>query len=121
MAKKINKKKEITINDLALMINGLTVKVDDLATTVDGLTVKVDDLATTVDGLTVKVDDLEMTVEELARMTQRGFENTATKTDVTRIDIRLDHIENLLIRAHENRIEILEDKMRQVQTTLGQR
>lgn len=78
-----------------------------------------------------------ITIDDLAMMVQRGFENTATKDYVDKhfdaidkrfdavdkrldgIDIRLNRIENLLLRAHENRIEILEDKMRQVQTTLG--
>ncbi len=60
-----------------------------------------------------------ITTDELARMVQKGFENTATADDVAgvytrldKIDTRLDRIENILIRAHENRIERLEDKMR---------
>lgn len=73
----------------------------------------------------------EITIDELAMMVQRGFEDVTTKFDTVGkrfdavdkrldgIDIRLNRIENLLLRAHENRIEILEDKMRQVQTTLG--
>lgn len=72
-------------------------------------------------------------IDHLAGMVAKGFENTATKKDVsgleTRldgidkrldgIDVRLDHIENLLIRAHENRIERLEDKVRILETALG--
>lgn len=73
-----------------------------------------------------------ITVDELAIMVQRGFEDTASKTDtaskadiaridsrLSGIDVRLDRIENLLLRGHDNRIELLEDKMRMVQTALA--
>ena len=46
-----------------------------------------------------------------------GFEAVNKRFDG--IDQRLDKIENLLIRAHENRIERLEDVMRVVKTKLG--
>ncbi len=68
----------------------------------------------------------ETTIDDLARMVQKGFEETATRGDVSEINTRLDkmdthldHIENLLIRAHENRLEILEDKMRIIETAMG--
>jgi len=73
----------------------------------------------------------ETTIDDLARMVQKGFENTATKDDLVEVNTRLDgmdkrfdkidtrdHIENLLLRAHDNRIERLEDKMRVVETAL---
>lgn len=65
-----------------------------------------------------------ITIDGLAMMVQRGCEDVTTKFDAVDkrldgIDIRLNRIENLLLSAHENRIEILEDKMRQVQTALG--
>lgn len=65
-------------------------------------------------------------IDGLASMVARGFEHTATKKDISEvrtrldgIDDRLDRIENLLIRAHENRIERLEDKVRVLETALG--
>ncbi len=67
----------------------------------------------------------ETTTDDLARMVQKGFENTATKSDVSElrsdmpeVNLRLDRIENPLLRAHENRIERLEDKMRIVETAM---
>jgi len=70
------------------------------------------------------------TTDDLARMVQKGFdgvdkklEKTATKEDLAsteaKLETRLDGIENLLLRALENRIERLEDDMRVVKTTLG--
>ncbi len=76
-----------------------------------------------------KINDLAASVDErfddLAAMTARGFEETATKTELhaveARLDIRLDRIENILLRDHNNRIERLEDKLLQVEVILGQR
>lgn len=71
-----------------------------------------------------------ITIDGLARMVQKGFEETAKHIDVrfehvekrlNEIEIRLDRIENILIAAHENRIERLEDKMRQLETLLGRK
>lgn len=64
-----------------------------------------------------------LTIDDLARMVQKGFEHTAskdeigdmrheTKAEFSDIRKRLDRIENILIRGHENRIERLEDKVR---------
>ena len=77
-------------------------------------------------------------IEGLASMVAKGFEHTTkdiseVKTHLDGIDkrldgidkrldgiyTRLDRIENLLIRAHENRIERLEDKGRGLETELG--
>ena len=71
----------------------------------------------------------EVTIDGLAIMVQRGFESTALKIDMDEgfvrvdkrldiIDKRLDRNENILIRAHENRIERLEDELRIVKTHL---
>lgn len=78
------------------------------------------------------VDDIivsmskETTIDDLAQMVAKGFDgvdkrfdDVASKDDIKRLDTRLDHIENLLIRAHDNRIEKLEDKMRIVETAIG--
>ncbi|MBI5004833.1 MAG: hypothetical protein HZC04_01445 [Candidatus Lloydbacteria bacterium] len=91
--------------------------------------VTVDDLAVTVNNLTATVNDLAMTIEELVQMTQRGFEDIiakmATKADVNKrfdvIDTRLDRIEYLLVGGLSNRLEMLEDKMRIVQTSLARK
>lgn len=75
----------------------------------------------------------ETTIDDLAGMVQKGFvgvdkrfDDMATKDDLTEvntrldgIDTRLEHIENMLLRAHENRLEKLEDKMRVVETALA--
>lgn len=68
----------------------------------------------------------KMTIEDLARITKSGFDATATKQEMRevndrldKVDHRLDRIENLLLRAHENRIETLEDSMRLVKTKLS--
>ena len=70
----------------------------------------------------------KMTMEKLAVMVKNEFDNVngkmttgfeAVNKRFDGIDQRLDKIENLLIRAHENRIEKLEDVMRVVKTKLG--
>lgn len=75
----------------------------------------------------------KMTIEDLARITKNGFDTTATKQEMREVndrldkmdgrldkmDSRLDKMENLLLRAHENRIEKLEDNMRLVKTKIG--
>lgn len=77
----------------------------------------------------------KVTIEDLAGMTQRGFDGVdkrfgqvdskieSFRAEVNQrfehIDARFDHIENLLIRAHENRIEKLEDDMRILKTLVG--
>lgn len=76
----------------------------------------------------------KMNIDKLAIMIKNGFDNVdekmATKQEMQEgfdvvnkrfdgIDARLNKIENLLIRAHENRIERLEDNMRLVKTKLA--
>ena len=76
------------------------------------------------------------TIDDLARMVQKGFENTASAQELgdfraeantrferidtrfNKVETRLDNMENRFIGAHENRIERLEDDMRQVKTAL---
>jgi len=69
----------------------------------------------------------KMTIEDLAIMTKNGFDETAknmnerfTRVDerLDGIDKRLDIIENINIAGQYRRIEILEDKMNLVKTTL---
>jgi ABC-type transporter Mla subunit MlaD len=91
---KKNNKKAVTLDGLAVKVDGLTgtvdklslktnslsttvdklaVKVDDLTGTVDKLAVKVDKIAVKVDDLTDNLDNLATTVENLAIMTAQGL------------------------------------------------
>ncbi len=68
----------------------------------------------------------KMTIEDLALMVVRGFESMATKDEMNaRFDEavkenkdRFDKIENILIRALDNRTTKLEDENRVIKTTL---
>lgn len=56
-----------------------------------------------------------ITIDDLAIMVAKGFENTATKNDITRLENRLDDIDSRLGKIennHNRRIENLEDKVR---------
>ena len=64
-------------------------------------------------------------LDDLARMTQQGFATTHGEIAGVRkemhekfgkVETRLDRIENLLIRAHDNRLDKLDDQMRRVIT-----
>ncbi len=87
-------------------------------------------------GFEEKIDRLaaatEKGFENMAIMVQRGFEETASKSDleavrlelksgIGEVKIRLDRIENILLRDHNNRIERLEDKLMQVEVILGKK
>src|SRR3989338_6863257 len=82
-----------------------------------------------IDGLAASVDEK---IDGLAAMVSRGFEETATKAELedvrvelkgemSEVKMRLDRIENILLRDHNNRIERLEDKLLQVEVILGRR
>lgn len=92
----------------------------------------IEDLATTVGGLATKVGGLVGTIEDLALITQRGFEGLeqrmreefkqelkeTEKRLTEKLDDRCDRIEFILLRDQSNRLERLEDKMRRVETAL---
>ncbi|MBI2098709.1 MAG: hypothetical protein HYT49_03640 [Candidatus Wildermuthbacteria bacterium] len=64
-----------------------------------------------------------VTIDDLARMVQKGFEETA-KTSEVRVEFdevkeRLDRIENILLAENRRRIEKLEDQMREVRDALA--
>ena len=79
----------------------------------------------------------KVTIEDLARITKSGFDTVDKRFDAvdkrfeqvdiklesfrTEVNARFDHIENLLIRAHENRIEKLEDDVRVLKTLVGRK
>ena len=69
------------------------------------------------------MDKGEVTIEDLARMGQKGFEETAKRIDMnSRFDLvesRLDRIEKFLLEEHRRRIEKLEDQMQEVRNALA--
>jgi hypothetical protein len=67
----------------------------------------------------------ETDTEMLARLMVDGFDRMRidiheTEIKITKkVDDRCDRIENILMRAQDNRIERLEDKMRRIETELA--
>jgi len=60
----------------------------------------------------------KVTIENLAMMIKKGFDDTATKSQVgglekrlDKIDARLVKIENIILRHHESQIESLEKRI----------
>ena len=46
-----------------------------------------------------------ITIDQLATMINEGFKTTATKEDITRVEVRLDRIEHLLLAEQKREIE----------------
>lgn len=63
------------------------------------------------------------TIDDLARMIQKGFLETAKKTEVNKrfdkVDNRLERIEKLLIAEHRRRIERLEIDVKELKGLLA--
>lgn len=61
-----------------------------------------------------------MTIEDLAMITQKGLGEVRGDLNEFRNEVndRFDRIENILLHAHENRIEKLEYDLRTVKTFL---
>lgn len=59
-----------------------------------------------------------ITIDDLAIMVQKGFQETAKKTEVNgRFDVvekRLDRIEKLILVNHKDRIEKLEEQVKEL-------
>lgn len=74
----------------------------------------------TIEDLDASIKSLTGVVENLAIMTQKSFDEfrLEMKAEFANVYIRLDRIENILLRAHENRLERLEDDFRTVKTLL---
>lgn len=74
----------------------------------------------TIEDLGYSVKSLTGVVEDLAIMTQKGLDEV--RSDVSRLEDKVqdgfDRVENLLLRAHENRLEKLEDDLRTVKALL---
>ena len=73
-----------------------------------------------------KSKTIDQKIDDLAAMVARGFENLATKDELQnglrgleeRLTKRLDRIE-FFVTGHERRIEILEDRVRQLAVRAG--
>jgi len=65
----------------------------------------------------------KITIEDLARMVQKGFDETAKRKEVnTRFDIiedRLERIEKLILADHKRRIERLEAEVKELKELLA--
>jgi hypothetical protein len=61
----------------------------------------------------------KITVEKLAVMIQKGFKETATKTDIKEVTKRLDKIENTLLEKHEENIRYLKERGRKLENALA--
>lgn len=80
----------------------------------------------TLRSLDKKIDKVSDTVETLAGAVKRGFDATASKTDVEELktDVaevkdRLHRVENILVGGITNRVEDLEDDVRILKTRAG--
>jgi len=102
MAKKINKKKEVSVGGLAVKVDSLVVKTDDLAKSIDDLAVitgrgfndvykKLDRLETGVNLIGKKVDNLDKRVARIEK-------------DIVRINDILEKNTTSLKRLDEERI-----------------
>jgi hypothetical protein len=58
----------------------------------------------------------KITIEMLAEMINEGFKSTASKEDITRVEVRLDRIEHLLLAEQKREIEDLKQRMKRSRT-----
>ena len=76
------------------------------------------------------MENKEITIEDLARMIQEGFRETAKKEEVNtqfkEVNVRFDKIENrfekiekLLLAEHQRRIEKLETEVKELRELLA--
>ncbi|HEY4515459.1 MAG TPA: hypothetical protein VJJ22_04905 [Candidatus Paceibacterota bacterium] len=77
--------------------------VDDLGETVNGLKGTVNGLEETVSGLVTLVDNLAIS-------TARGFEETATKEDMKKLESKVDALIDAPLRDLKRRVTILENR-----------
>jgi hypothetical protein len=59
------------------------------------------------------------TIDDLARMINEGFNNTATKDDIKGVNARLDRIEHLLLAEQKREIEDLKKRMKRLEDALA--
>lgn len=64
----------------------------------------------------------EITTDELAAMINKGFNETAKKAEMDlgfkEVNMRLDKIENILIKQQNDKIERLEERMHKIEEAL---
>jgi len=64
-----------------------------------------------------------ITIEDLARMVQKGFEETAKASEMNKrfdeVDKRFDKIEKLILADHKRRIERLEIEVKELKEILA--
>jgi hypothetical protein len=59
------------------------------------------------------------TIDDLAHMINEGFKTTASKEDITAINVRLDRIETLLMEEQRRKIENLEARIKKLEDALA--
>lgn len=104
-------KKNITLDNLAGIIQDGFIKVEKNFIKVDENFVKAE-------------KNTDKKIENLALMAAKGFEETAKKVDMDiqfdEVNKRLDKIEKILFWDYKNRIEKLEDQVKELQTDFRQ-
>jgi len=58
-----------------------------------------------------------ITIEDLTRMVKKGFDGTDKKLD--KIDVRLDRIENFILKQHSQKIDFLEKRINRLEEALA--
>jgi hypothetical protein len=58
-----------------------------------------------------------ITIEDLARIVKKGFDGTDRRLD--KINVRLDRIENFILKQHSQRIEFLEKRINRLEEALA--
>ena len=60
-------------------------------------------------------------IEDLARMVKRGFDGTDKKIEkgFKEVNIRLDRIENFILKQHSQKIEFLEKRILRLEEALA--
>ena len=63
----------------------------------------------------------KITIEGLARMVKKGFDGTDKKIEkgFKEVNIRLDRIENFILKQHSQKIEVLEKRMYRLEEALA--
>jgi polyhydroxyalkanoate synthesis regulator phasin len=62
-----------------------------------------------------------ITIEDLARMVKKGFDGTDKKIEkgFKEVNMRLDRIENFILKQHSQKIEFLEKRINRLEETLA--
>jgi len=62
-----------------------------------------------------------ITIEDLAKMVKRGFDGTDKKIEkgFKEVNIRLDRIENFILKQHSQKIEFLEKRIHRLEEVLA--